>query len=95
MEFDYKQLHFNEELYNEPWVVKGYKDDGYPKGSVCEGMTLVRFIDSYKTKEEALKEHLELYDSEGLVQFGHEHFDSILKDCSHISDSDTYPVSEK
>ena len=84
MEFDYKQLHFNEELYQAPYVVKGYKNDGYPKGSVCEGMTLVQFIDSYKTKEEAIEAHPELYDSEGLEQWGHQHFDDILKDCSHI-----------
>ncbi len=86
MKFDYKQLHFNEELFQTPYVVKGYKDDGYPKGSVCEGMTLVQFIDSYKTKEEAIKAHPELYNSEGLEQWGHQHFDDILKDCSHIQD---------
>ena len=84
--FDYKQIHYQEELVPEPYAVKGYKHDGYPKGSVCEGMTLIRFINSYRTEEDAVKAHPDLKDDFGYISWGSRIHDEDLKDCSHIKD---------
>tara|TARA_A100001037_G_scaffold244817_1_gene225996 strand:+ start:123271 stop:123540 length:270 start_codon:yes stop_codon:yes gene_type:complete len=84
MDYDYKQLHFNEELGREPWVVKGYKHDGYPSNSVCAGMTRIDFLESYESEKDAVDAHPELKVNEDIT-YGSSFFDEPLKDVSHIS----------
>ena len=83
MDYDYKQLHFNEELGREPWVVKGYKHDGYPSNSVCAGMTKIDFLGSYESEERATDAHPELHLTDE-VSYGSAFLDEPLKDVSHI-----------
>ena len=64
MDYDYKQLHYNEELAQYPWVVKGYKSDGYPSSSVCAGMTRIQFLDSYESERDAVEAHPELLNND-------------------------------
>ena len=85
MDYDYKQLHFNEELGREPWVVKGYKHDGYPSTSVCAGMTRIDFLESYESEATAADAHPELLMNDG-ISYGSTFLDEPLKDVSHISD---------
>jgi hypothetical protein len=92
MKYDYKQLHYQEEQGKEPYVVKGYKNDGYPKGSVCHGMTKIDFLDSYQTENEAAVAHPELV-HEGEICWGSAFMDRDLKDVSHIPDYDDYDCS--
>ena len=84
MDYDYKQLHFNEELGREPWVVKGYKNDGYPSSSVCAGMTKIDFLESYESEERAIDAHPELH-LNNETSYGSAFLDEPLKDVSHIS----------
>ena len=84
MDYDYKQLHFNEELGGEPWVVKGYKHDGYPSNSVCAGMTRIDFLESYESEKDAVDAHPEL-GTEDDISYGSAFLDEPLKDVSHIS----------
>jgi hypothetical protein len=86
MNYDYKQLHFNEELGREPWVVKGYKHDGYPPNSVCAGMTKIDFLESYETENDAIDAHPELH-LNNETSYGSDFLDEPLKDVSHISDT--------
>ena len=86
MDYDYKQLHFNQELGQEPWVVKGYKHDGYSSNSVCAGMTKIDFLESYESEERAIDAHPEL-GTENDVSYGSDFLDEPLKDVSHISDT--------
>ena len=85
MDYDYKQLHFNQELGREPWVVKGYKNDGYPSSSVCAGMTKIDFLESYESEERAIDAHPELH-LNNETSYGSAFLDEPLKDVSHISD---------
>ena len=85
MDYDYKQLHFNQELGQEPWVVKGYKHDGYPSSSVCAGMTKIDFLESYESEERAIDAHPELH-LNNETSYGSAFLDEPLKDVSHISD---------
>ena len=57
---NYKQLHYNEELGQHPWVVKGYKHNGYPESSVLYGQTRINFLDSYESERDAIEAHPEL-----------------------------------
>ena len=41
--YDYLQLHRDEYGF----TVKGYLNDGYPKHSVCYGMTRIDFLDAF------------------------------------------------
>ena len=84
MDYDYKQLHFNQELGQEPWVVKGYKNDGYSSNSVCAGMTKIDFLESYETEQDAVDAHPEL-GSDDDISYGSAFLDEPLKDVSHIS----------
>ena len=84
MDYDYKQLHFNEELGREPWVVKGYKHDGYPSTSVCAGMTRIDFLESYESEKDAIDAHPELH-LNNETSYGSAFLDEPLKDVSHIS----------
>ena len=85
MNYDYKQLHFNQELGQEPWVVKGYKNDGYSSNSVCAGMTKIDFLESYESEERAIDAHPELH-LNNETSYGSAFLDEPLKDVSHISD---------
>lgn len=87
MDYDYKQLHFNAELGQEPWVVKGYKHDGYPSNSVCVGMTKIDFLESYESEERAIDAHPEL-GTENDISYGSDFLDEPLKDVSHISNTE-------
>jgi hypothetical protein len=89
-DYDYKQLHYNEELGNEPYSVKGYKQDGYPKSSVCHGMTKISFLDSYRTEKDAIAAHPELVGADGETGWGSTFMDKDLKDVSHIPDEPDY-----
>ncbi len=85
MDYDYKQLHYNEELAQCPWVVKGYKSDGYPKSSVLYGQTKIDFIDSYESERDAVEAHPELlHDNE--ISYGSAFIDQDLKSVDHIPD---------
>ena len=83
---EYKQLHYNEELLPEPYSVKLYDPDGYPKSSVCYGMTKISFLDSYRTEEDAVKAHPELVGADGETEWGCAFMDATLKDVSHIKE---------
>ena len=87
MDYDYKQLHFNAELGQEPWVVKGYKHDGYPSNSVCAGMTKIDFLESYESENDAIDAHPEL-GTENDISYGSDFLDEPLKDVSHISNTE-------
>lgn len=87
MDYDYKQLHFNAELGQVPWVVKGYKHDGYPSNSVCAGMTKIDFLESYETENDAIDAHPEL-GTENDISYGSDFLDEPLKDVSHISNTE-------
>lgn len=87
--YDYKQLHFDsvmEEIGRPPYIVKGYKKDGYPETSVCHGMTRIEFLDSYETEKDAVNEHPELVTSDGDVSWGCAYMDRELKNVQHIND---------
>jgi len=90
MQYDYKQLHYNDELAQEPWVVKGYKSDGYPEHSVLAGQTLIQFLDSYATEAEAVSAHPELLASDGEIFYGSAFMDQDLKSVDHIPDEPDY-----
>ena len=85
--YDYKQLHYNEELGREAYSVKGYKHDGFPKSSVCHGMTRIDFLESYASEEDAIKGRPELV-VDGEASWGCAFMDKDLKDVSHISNED-------
>ena len=81
-EYDYKQLHFDRdmaEMGREAWIVKGYKNDGYPTSSVCNGMVRIDFIESYEAENEAIEEHPELILPDGEVSYGNAFMDRELK----------------
>ena len=90
MKFDYKQLHYNEELGSEPWVVKGYKNDGYPKSSVLYGQTAVHFIESYESERDAIEDHPELIDQDQEISYGCAFMDQSLKSVDHLPDEPDY-----
>ena len=85
MKYDYKQLHRYQDEGQYPFIVKGYKNDGYPSTSVCAGMTRIDFLESYETEQEAIDAHPELV-TEGEVSWGCAFLDKDLKDVSHIPD---------
>ena len=85
MKYDYKQLHLSQDDSVHPYLVKGYKNDGYPSTSVCAGMTRIDFIDSYETEQEAVDANPELV-TDGEVSWGCAFLDKDLKDVSHIPD---------
>jgi len=85
MDYDYKQLHYNEELAQYPWVVKGYKSDGYPSSSVCAGMTRIQFLDSYESERDAVEAHPELLNNDE-ISYGSAFLDEDLKCVDHIPD---------
>ena len=85
MDYDYKQLHFNEELGSEPWVVKGYKSDGYPESSVLHGQTRIQFLDSYESERDAVEAHPELLNNDER-SYGSAFLDEGLKRVAHIPD---------
>tara|TARA_Y100000310_G_scaffold23361_1_gene22337 strand:- start:1107 stop:1397 length:291 start_codon:yes stop_codon:yes gene_type:complete len=91
-EFDFIQLHYNAEIFGAPFVVKGYKADYYPESSVLAGETLVAFIDSYRTEEEAVKAHPLLLDDEGEIVWGSKFMDDHLKNVDHIPDEPDLPL---
>ena len=84
-QYDYKQLHVEEDFGRTYYTVKGYKSNGYPKHSVCVGMTRINFIDSYESEAEAIEAHPDLV-SGGEVNYGSAWMDKDLKDCSHIQE---------
>ena len=93
MKYDYKQLHYDGEMAEmgyAAYTVKGYKKDGYPKSSVCYGMTKIDFIDTYESVDDAVVAHPELVCSDGEVSWGSSYEDSLLKDVSHIPDEPDY-----
>ncbi len=90
MDYDYKQLHYNDELGREPWVVKGYKSDGYPESSVLAGQTRIQFLDSYASEGEAVSAHPELLGSDGEIFYGSAFMDQGLKSVDHIPDEPDY-----
>jgi len=85
MDYDYKQLHYNEELAQYPWVVKGYKDDGYPKSSVLYGQTRINFLDSYESERDAVEAHPELLNNDE-ISYGSAFLDQDLKCVDHLPD---------
>ena len=89
MKYDYKQLHIDEDFGATGYVVKGYKSNGYPKNSVCAGMTRIDFIDSYESEAEAIEAHPDLV-FDGEVNYGSAWMDQDLKSVSHIPDEPDY-----
>ena len=85
MRYNYKKLHLNEELGREPYVVKGYKVNGYGRRSACKGMTRIDFLQSYESEEEAVKAHPDLV-VDGETNWGCAADDAQLKDVSHIQE---------
>ena len=89
MQYDYKQLHYNEELGQHPWVVKGYKHNGYPKSSVLYGQTRINFLDSYGSEGDAIEAHPELlHDDE--ICYGSAFLDQDLQSVDHLPDEPDY-----
>ena len=81
--YDYLQLHRDEYGF----TVKGYLNDGYPKHSVCAGMTRIDYLDTFDTEEDALSAFPSLKGEDGEISYGHKLFDDELKDVSHIPDT--------
>ena len=81
MEYDYIKL-FSDEY---GFIVKGYKEDGYPEHSLLAGGTRIDFLDMFDTKEEAIKAYPELV-KDGEVQWGDRWLDAQIKDVSFLPD---------